>query len=280
MSEVKVDTISERTAAGGVTIDGVLLKDNVVNTDTVSEKTAASGVTIDGVLIKDSIVNTDNIAEKTATAGVTIDGVLIKDGVATFQTAAGSPLVFEGATANDHETTFAFTDPTADRIITFPDADVTIGGAYSPTPMWFAYANSDQTGVTDATWTKVTNLGAEAIDSDGAYATGTQTFTVPADKAGKYYIFGSVIPGSGATTTMNAGGAAIYVDAVKYADFVMDLQANPGFKIAAHVSVIIDLAVGEAVTIYGYGDMTSGSPAFYSSGFTKGGRFFGWRLSA
>ena len=30
MSEVKVDTISERTAAGGVTIDGVLIKDNVL----------------------------------------------------------------------------------------------------------------------------------------------------------------------------------------------------------------------------------------------------------
>jgi hypothetical protein len=30
MSEVKVDTISERTAAGGVTIDGVLIKDSVL----------------------------------------------------------------------------------------------------------------------------------------------------------------------------------------------------------------------------------------------------------
>ena len=30
MSEVKVDTISERTAAGGVTIDGVLVKDGVL----------------------------------------------------------------------------------------------------------------------------------------------------------------------------------------------------------------------------------------------------------
>ena len=100
MSEVKVDTISERTAAGGVTIDGVL--------------------------IKDSIVNTDNIAEKTAAAGVTIDGVLVKDGVATFQTAAGSPLVFEGATADAFETTFAITDPTADRTITFPDSSFTV----------------------------------------------------------------------------------------------------------------------------------------------------------
>ena len=56
MSEVKVDTISERTAAGGVTIDGVLIKDSIVNTDNIAEKTAAAGVTIDGVLIKDSVL--------------------------------------------------------------------------------------------------------------------------------------------------------------------------------------------------------------------------------
>ena len=36
--------------------------------------------------------------------------------------AGGSPLVFEGATANDFETTFAITDPTSDRTITFQDA--------------------------------------------------------------------------------------------------------------------------------------------------------------
>ena len=53
-SEIKVDTISEKTAANGVTIDGVNLKDSVVKTDTINEKTSAAGVTIDGVLIKDS----------------------------------------------------------------------------------------------------------------------------------------------------------------------------------------------------------------------------------
>ncbi|MEK7065191.1 MAG: hypothetical protein AAB963_01985, partial [Patescibacteria group bacterium] len=35
----------------------------------------------------------------------------------------GTPLVFEGATANDFETSFVITDPTADRTITFPDVD-------------------------------------------------------------------------------------------------------------------------------------------------------------
>jgi hypothetical protein len=38
----------------------------------------------------------------------------------------GSSIVFEGATANDYETTIAVTDPTADRTITFPDATGTV----------------------------------------------------------------------------------------------------------------------------------------------------------
>ena len=73
-----------------------------------------------------SEVKVDTISERTAAGGVTIDGVLVKDGTATFQTADGSPLVFEGATADAYETTFAITDPTADRTITFPDSSFTV----------------------------------------------------------------------------------------------------------------------------------------------------------
>lgn len=35
-------------------------------------------------------------------------------------------LVFEGTTDNEHETTVVFTDPTADRTITFPNASGTV----------------------------------------------------------------------------------------------------------------------------------------------------------
>ena len=62
-SEIKVDTISEKTSANGVTIDGVNLKDSVVKTDTISEKTSAAGVTIDGVLIKDGVVANATVTE-------------------------------------------------------------------------------------------------------------------------------------------------------------------------------------------------------------------------
>ncbi len=44
----------------------------------------------------------------------------------TVNPAFGSSITFEGATANNFETTLAVTDPTADRTITFPDATGTV----------------------------------------------------------------------------------------------------------------------------------------------------------
>lgn len=81
----KADIIAEATAAAGVTVDGVLLKDSQVTTDVILEKSSATGVTIDGTLLKDGgavltgALLTDTISEKTSTNGVTIDGVLVKD---------------------------------------------------------------------------------------------------------------------------------------------------------------------------------------------------------
>lgn len=69
----------------------------VVSTDTISEQTAAAGVTVDGVLLKDNSVtvgtggqvSTNTIAEKTGASGVTVDGCLIKDGRAALLATAG-----------------------------------------------------------------------------------------------------------------------------------------------------------------------------------------------
>jgi len=59
--------------------------------------------------------NTQTLTNKTLTSPV-ITGAVFNDG----------SIVFEGATADAHETTFAITDPTADRTITFPDATGTV----------------------------------------------------------------------------------------------------------------------------------------------------------
>jgi len=110
-----------------------------------------------------SEVKVDTISERTTDAGVTIEGVKVEDGVATFQTAAGSPLVFEGATADAFETTFAFTDPTADRTITFPDASITLSAAGGFHQMVVKTAS-------DATYspaTDVTKIVIEAVGGGG-----------------------------------------------------------------------------------------------------------------
>ena len=70
---------------------------------------------------------TDTLTNKTLTAptvnAATITGVV----TATSAVFAGaSPLVFEGATSNAYETTFAITDPTADRTVTFQDGSGTV----------------------------------------------------------------------------------------------------------------------------------------------------------
>lgn len=76
------------------------------------------------------------------TASVASDGALTLDVASTLTlggattdvltlqgTVSGaSPLVFEGATADDFETTIAVTDPTTDRMITIPNATTTLTG--------------------------------------------------------------------------------------------------------------------------------------------------------
>ena len=67
---ISVDTISEKSSANGVVIDGVTLKDSTVVVDTISEKTGAAGVTIDGVLIKDNTVKGNVTVEASETLDV------------------------------------------------------------------------------------------------------------------------------------------------------------------------------------------------------------------
>ena len=68
---------------------------------------------------------------------------------------AASPLVFEGATADAHETTFAITDPTADRTITFQNATGTV-----------AHLDSDITGnaATATALATARNIGGVSFD--------------------------------------------------------------------------------------------------------------------
>ena len=86
-----------------------------------------------------TIDNADTLTNKTFTSptinGGTFSGSFTgtKDVTGTVLSAA-SPLVFEGASADAHETTWAFVDPTGDRVISIPNAtDTLIGKATTDT---------------------------------------------------------------------------------------------------------------------------------------------------
>ena len=112
-------------------------------------------------LINDVLDGTQSHTAFTATGTATLSGPTTLSGATTLSgntTISGviqgaSPLVFEGATANNFETTLAVTDPTADRTITLPDGSGTV-----------AFLDSDITGnaatattaTTASTATKVT----------------------------------------------------------------------------------------------------------------------------
>lgn len=91
------DATNDTFQVMGVTDTGGALTLTSLSTDTINEKTAAAGVTVDGVLLKDggavfadgATIEVDTVNEATAAAGVTVDGVLLKDGGVT-ATAASS----------------------------------------------------------------------------------------------------------------------------------------------------------------------------------------------
>ena len=134
---VNIDNATDLTSNTLVASDLLLLSDGgtegritLSQVDTLFKGTTQ---TLTNKTLTSPTINTPTIATPSISAP-TLTGIVTATG-AVF--AGGSPLVFEGATANDFETTFAITDPTADRTITFQDAtgtvayltDITGGGA-------------------------------------------------------------------------------------------------------------------------------------------------------
>ena len=81
----------------------------------------------------------------------------------------------------------------------------TITGALANTPSFSAYMSADQTGIADATYTKL-SMNAEVYDTDSAYDTSLYRFTVPAGKGGKYQFGISLYIQSAATVAYSTVG--------------------------------------------------------------------------
>jgi hypothetical protein len=136
-----VDPTADRTVSLPNATDTLIGK---ATTDTLTNKTidldsntfTGSLAEFNSALQSDSFVSltgSETLTNKTLTSP-TINGGTFSGSFTGTQDLTGlvmsgaSPLVFEGATADAYETTLAFTDPTADRTITFFNATDTLVG--------------------------------------------------------------------------------------------------------------------------------------------------------
>ena len=102
----------------------------------VTPNTFSAGAKIVATQMNANFTSIVNWAAQTPTLSVsgsltTIAGTLLQVEASTFQAKAtfqgASPMEFTGATTgNGHTTTFAITDPSSDKIITFPDTTGTV----------------------------------------------------------------------------------------------------------------------------------------------------------
>jgi hypothetical protein len=176
------DTLTNKTITSPI-VSGLTLSDASIvfegavadsyeTTLTVGEPTEDRTITLPNAT--DTLVGratTDTLTNKTLTSPV-ISGLTISD----------ASIVVEGATANDFETTLAFTDPTADRTITFPDASGTVAFASEITN--FITASSTDT-LTNKTLTSPVVSGLQLSDGsivvEGATANDFETTVVFTD---------------------------------------------------------------------------------------------------
>jgi hypothetical protein len=99
----------------------------------------------------------------------------------------GTSIIFEGATANDFETTVAVTDPTADRTITFPDAtgtvaltsDITVTAASSNTLTNKSISLGSNTVTSTLAQLNTAVSDANLVSIDGAETLTNKTLTSP-----------------------------------------------------------------------------------------------------
>ena len=138
------------------------------------------------------------------------------------------------------------------------------GGTLTNIPAFHVFESTDQTGVSDNTWTTV-QMDDVLFDTDSGFA--NDTYTIPSGKAGKYFFYAAtrVLSASatnylqrsfirifrtrsGADTSMLQGG--------------LDIRDNPAYQNSVKIQAIFDCQAGDVFKLQGFGDVTSGNVTF------------------
>ena len=152
------------------------------------------------------------------------------------------------------------------------------------TPIVFAYSPTiTSPSVSDATWTKNTWLTSEDVDTDSAWDTSNQKFTVPTGKGGTYFV---AISNSlySVNNTIRHARVRIYKNGSHHVggyQFIVSSSSSDIAHFTPSVQTIMPLSAGDYLESYLYLNVES-STAYYSSDGQglKTNYFMCYRLSA
>ena len=218
-----------------------------------------------------------NLISTSSSAGLEVKGDGTTDGTLQLNCSQNSHGIKLASPPHSAGQSYTLTFPQSISADTFLKTDgsgnlsfATAGG--TNTPAFSAYANADQTGLTDNTWVKLA-MNAEFYDTDSKYDVSSYRFTPTV--SGKY-VFGAEAY-IDSSNTIDSVGLAFYKNGSKLF-FVIENVDN---TTANSISATIDLDSDDYVELYGYADVaSSGTWNLNQDGTTSNNRvfWFGYKL--
>ena len=143
---------------------------------------------------------------------------------------------------------------------TFTPGSAMATGVLANTPAFEAYQSAIQTGVGDASWTKLT-MNTEAFDTAGYYDSSSNYRFTPL-VAGKYFVYLNAGMFSETSNKMNVANVAIYKNGSIYK--ISNITFNSGSDIANEVNATVCAVVtfngsSDYVEAYARSNVTSGT---------------------
>ena len=254
-SEIKVDTISEKTSANGVTIDGVSLKDSKIATANSVDSDAYVDGSIDAVHLSANSVDSDAYVDGSIDTAhidaLQVTGAKLNTDVISAQT----ELAAEPADTDE----FMVSDAGVLKRI---DYSLIKGGANTPS---FGATFSDTQTVTDGVDTKI-EFDTEIFDTDSAYDPSTNyRFTVPAGEGGKYHIIGTIFVHSGQDNTHFAS-LGIYKNGASWRAVWHNYYTNYIAGSGISISEIMDLSATDYIELYAINNTADGEDGSLGGG--------------
>jgi hypothetical protein len=172
-------TLTNKTLTSPV-VSGLTLSDSSIviegstanefeTTITVTDPTADRTITFPDAT--GTVVLADGSGNVTVSGDLTVSGTTTTINSTTINATTG--IVFEGATANAHETTLTVTDPTADRTVTFQDATGTVVLRDSTDTLTNKSISLESNTITST----LAQLNTAVSDADLASLAGSETLT-------------------------------------------------------------------------------------------------------